>query len=143
MLSTVALAARGHAEAGSVVAPTNAISHWFWGDRAARQDAPSARYTLLGYVTHHIASIFWAVFYERWFGRSAERGDVSTAVAGGIAVAAVACFVDYRMTPRRFEPGYEKRIGKPSLALVYLCFGAGLAIGSLVNARLRAEARLR
>jgi hypothetical protein len=139
LLSTAALAARGRAEAGSAVAPTNAISHWFWGDRAARQDAPSARYTLVGYVTHHIASIFWAVFYERWFGRAAERGDVPTAVAGGLGVAAVACFVDYRMTPRRLQPGYEARLGKPSLAVVYLCFGVGLALGALVNARARAD----
>jgi RsiW-degrading membrane proteinase PrsW (M82 family) len=86
-------------------------------------------------VTHHIASIFWAIFYERWFGRAKDRGDVVTALAGGTAVSAVACFVDYRLTPRRLQPGYEMRLSRPSLAVVYLSFGIGLAIGVLFKRR--------
>ena len=135
VISTLALAMRGKAETGSWVAPTNAISHWIWGDRAARRDAPSARYTLVGYLTHYAASIFWALFYERWFGKAKDRGDVATALAGGAAISGLACFVDYRLTPRRLQPGYEMRLSKPSLAIVYVGFGIGLAIGVLFNAR--------
>ena len=142
VLSTLALAASGRAETGSFVAPTNAISHWIWGDRATRRDAPSARYTLVGYLTHHAASIFWALFYERWFGKAKDRGDVATAFAGGAAISAVACFVDYRLTPRRLQPGYEMRLSKPSLAVVYVSFGIGLAIGVLFRARGPGSTRL-
>jgi hypothetical protein len=37
--------------------------------------------------------------------------------------------VDYRLTPRRFMPGYERRLSRRSLGAVYAAFGAGLALG--------------
>jgi hypothetical protein len=133
-LSTVALAALGKVETGSSVAPTNAISHWLWGDRAATKNRPSVRHTLLGYAIHHAASVFWATFYERWFGERKDRGDVAPALVGGLGVAALACFVDYTLTPHRLRPGYEMRLSKRALAIVYLAFGAGLGAASLFNA---------
>jgi hypothetical protein len=42
-------------------------------------------------------------------------------------VATLACVVDCTVTPPRLTPGYEKRLSRRSLALVYLAFGAGLA----------------
>lgn len=41
LLSTAVLAVRGQRDAGSPFAPTNAISHWIWGDHAALHDEPS------------------------------------------------------------------------------------------------------
>jgi hypothetical protein len=143
LTSTAALMAAGRRETGSALAPTNAVSHWIWGDRAARHDEPSARYTLVGYTIHHLASVFWAVVYQRLLGRSADRGVPGRAVAGGLAVAALACFVDYRLTPRRLQPGYEMRLSRPALAGVYTAFGLGLALGAIVNARARRGARHR
>lgn len=135
LASTAALAAAGRVETGSFVAPTNAISHWFHGARAARHDEASVRHTLVGYATHHAASVFWAAVFERLFGRRTRRGDPLAAVGGGLAVAALACFVDYRLTPKRLQPGYEMRLSRPALAAVYAMFGLGLAAGALVNAR--------
>ncbi|MGZ9057889.1 MAG: hypothetical protein ACXW14_01450, partial [Burkholderiaceae bacterium] len=63
ILSTLALAARGRSESGSALAPINAVSHWYWGDRATREDRPSLKYTVPGYLTHHATSIFWAVLF--------------------------------------------------------------------------------
>lgn len=140
-LSTVALAALGKAETGSPVAPTNAISHWIWGDRAAAEDRPSVRHTLIGYAIHHAASVFWATFYECWFGERKDRGDVAGALAGGLGVAALACFVDYKLTPHRFTPGYEMRLSKRSLAVVYIAFGLGLAMSAVFNAAAAARRR--
>jgi hypothetical protein len=37
--------------------------------------------------------------------------------------------VDYRLTPRRLMPGYERRLSQPSLLAVYAAFAAGLALG--------------
>lgn len=125
--STSALATLGKAETGSPFAPTNATSRWLWGDRAARHDGPSVRHTLAGYAIHHVASVFWAVFYERWFGERRDAGDLPAALGGGALIAALACFVDYQMTPRRLQPGYELRLSRPALAVVYMAFGAGLA----------------
>ena len=129
--STAVLAARGEQEDDSPFAPTNAISHWFWGDRAARHDEPSTRYTAVGYAIHHASATLWAVLYEKWFGDRAERGEILPALAGGAAVAGLACFVDYKLTPERLQPGFEKRLSTPSLFLVYATFGAALVARGL------------
>lgn len=134
-LSTAVLGARGQQEEGTPYAPTNAISHWFWGDRAARHDEPSTRYTALGYAIHHASATLWAVLYEKWFGERAERGEVMPALAGAAAVAGLACFVDYKLTPERLQPGFEKRLSTPSLFLVYASFGAALVLRGLAASR--------
>lgn len=135
VLSTAVLGARGERENDTPFAPTNAISHWFWGDRAAHHDEPSARYTAVGYAIHHASATLWAVLYEKWFGDRAERGEVAPALAGAAAVAGLACFVDYKMTPQRLQPGFEKRLSTPSLFLVYASFGAALAVRGLAASR--------
>jgi hypothetical protein len=134
-LSTVALAALGKAGTGSMFAPTNAISHWIWGEKAARRDLPSVRYTALGYTIHHLSSTFWAVLFERFVGTRLDRLAPAPTLAAATATSAVACFVDYQLTPRRLRPGFEKRLSKPSLALVYGAFGLGLAAGALMSRR--------
>lgn len=131
--STAALGACGAWEANTPYGPTNAVSHWLWGDDAARHDRPSARYTLVGYVIHHASATLWAVLYEKWFGDKADRKEVVPALAGGAGVAALACFVDYKMTPHRLQPGFEMRLSRPALFLVYAAFGAGLALRGLTS----------
>jgi hypothetical protein len=135
ILSTAVLGARGQKENDTPYAPTNAISHWFWGDRAARHDEPSGRYTAVGYAIHHASATLWAVLYEKWFGEKAERREILPAVVGGAAVAGLACFVDYKMTPERLQPGFEKRLSTPSLFLVYSAFGAALVLRGLAASR--------
>ena len=145
ILSTLALAARGRSENGSALAPINAVSHWYWGDHATQQDRPSFKYTVPGYLTHHATSIFWSVLFEKTFGGKL-RGRPAQTVAASAATAAIACFVDYQMTPRRLTPGFEHRLSKASLFLVYTLFGAGLAITELARSHpftpLRARRRL-
>lgn len=134
-LSTVALAALGKAGTGSTFAPTNAISHWIWGEKAARRDLPSMRYTAIGYTIHHLSATFWAVLFERFMGARLDRLTPAPTLAAATAASAIACFADYQLTPRRLRPGYEKRLSKPSLALVYGAFGLGLAAGALMSRR--------
>jgi hypothetical protein len=135
VLSTVALAALGKGTTGSMFAPTNAISHWIWGDRAARHDAPSLRYTLPGYLIHHASATFWAVLFERACAPLLDKRDAAKTLELATAASAVACFTDYQLTPRRLHPGYEKRLSKPSLAVVYGTFGIGLAVGAMLCRR--------
>jgi hypothetical protein len=125
LVSSLALAVAGRREAGSALAPINAVSHWFWGRRAQRQDGPSAKYTLLGFLTHHAASIFWALFFERLLGP--RRAPIS-ALASGTAIATLAAAVDYTITPKRLTPGYEARLSPPALVAVYAAFALGLAL---------------
>jgi hypothetical protein len=135
LLSTVALAAFGKSEAGSIFAPTNAISHWLWGDKAAHRDAPSLRYTLIGYVIHHASATFWAVLFERVAGDRLDGQSAARTVQAATAASAVACFTDYQLTPRRLRPGFEQRLSAPALAVVYGAFGLGLAAGALLCRR--------
>lgn len=135
LLSTVALAVLGKTGAGSAFAPTNAVSHWIWGDEAARHDEPSLRYTVPGYAIHHVSATFWAILYERFLGTRLDRNDPVTTVTGALAASAVACFTDYKLTPQRLQPGYEKRLSRPALAVVYAAFGLGLAGGAMLCRR--------
>ncbi|NHZ96463.1 hypothetical protein [Massilia sp. CCM 8734] len=134
VLSTAALTALGKATDGSGFGPTNAISHWVWGDRAARRDGPSWRYTATGYLIHHASATFWAVLFERLLKRQLDKQDPAVTLPAA-AASALACFVDYRITPDRLKPGFEQRLSRPSLALVYGAFGLGLALGALLNRR--------
>lgn len=133
--STAVLAGRSEIENRTPYAPTNAISHWLWGNRALHQDRPSTRYTLLGYATHHASAILWATIYEKIFGDQADQGQVASAVVGGEAVAVLACFVDYQLTPQRLQPGYEARLSKRSLGLMYGVLGLSFALRGLLQNR--------
>jgi hypothetical protein len=135
LASTAALALLGKGEANSSYAPTNAISHWIWGEKAARRDRPSLHYTLVGYLIHHASATFWAVLFERFLGGLLDRRSPRTTLAAATAASAVACFTDYQLTPRRLRPGYEERLSRPSLAVVYAAFGMGLAAGAMLCRR--------
>ena len=135
LLSTAALALLGKGESGSAYAPTNAISHWFFGERAAHRDRPLLRYTLTGYLIHHASATFWAVLLERLMGKRLDHAGTGATLAIATATSAVACFTDYQLTPERLHPGYEKRLSTTSLTLVYAAFGVGLALGSRLGRR--------
>ena len=117
---------------GVPAAPTNAISHWFFGDPSLREDAPSLRYTVTGYLIHHASSVFWGVLHAKAWGARQEAKRPLPAIAGAAVAAGVANLVDYQLTPRRLTPGFEHRLGKPEMANVYACFAIGLAIGSML-----------
>jgi hypothetical protein len=134
LTSTVYLAWAGRRR-GTTAAPVNATSHWFFGDPALREDAPSVRHTLTGYAIHHAASILWGVLHARFWGARQRNKRPLPALAGSVAAASAACFVDYRLTPRRLTPGFEHRLDRPELAKVYACFAAGLFIGTLLLKR--------
>jgi hypothetical protein len=134
VLSAAYLAWAGHRR-GKTAAPVNAVSHWFFGDHALRQDHPSLLYTLTGYLVHHGASLFWGVLHARLWAARQEHKQPLPAVAGAIAASGVACFVDFQLTPKRLTPGFEHRLAKPELANVYACFAAGLLIGTLLMKR--------
>lgn len=128
LASTAALSACGRGENRNAYAPTNATSHWVWGEHATSQGKPSMKYTALGYGIHHASSMLWATVYEKMFGKRAEDKALEPALAGGLAVAALACFVDLKLTPQRLTPGFERHLSARSLFLVYATFGLALAV---------------
>jgi hypothetical protein len=116
-------------------APVNAVSHWFFGDRALRQDQASPRYTMTGLLIHHGASVMWGVLHAKAWGARRRAKQPVPAAAGAAVASGVACLVDYRLTPKRLTPGFEHRLSKPEMAGVYACFALGLAIGSVLMGR--------
>lgn len=130
IVSTAVLIARGKRELEAPAAPVNAPSQWVWGLHAPYVDRPSARHTVVGFGIHHVASIFWALFYEFAVAKRRSRHPVAVAkIAAGTSAAAA--FVDYCLTPERLTPGFQKRLSLPSLVLVYAGFAAGLAAATL------------
>jgi hypothetical protein len=93
------------------------------------------RYSLPGYVIHHASSTLWAVIYEKVFGRKAQSKAIAPALLGGVAIAGLACFVDYNLTPKRLQPGFEKRLSSRSLFFLYGAFGLALAVRGLAASK--------
>jgi hypothetical protein len=130
LFSTAVLGLAGRRQAGSAAAPLNAVSHWYWGDEALGRNDTDMTHTALGYLTHHGASVFWASLYAL-AARKRPQLRTPAGVLGGAAVTgALACFVDFKMTPERLTPGFEHRLSTGALAAVYGAFVVGLAAGA-------------
>jgi hypothetical protein len=139
LFSIATLALLGRRDSGSAWAPLNAPSHWLFGRRALRQDAPSLRYSATGILTHHLSAIFWALFYEALLQRRRHRAaSVARRLGDAALVSAGAAVVDLLLVPQRLTPGFEHRLSRRSLAGVYGAFGIGLAVGSLLWSQRRA-----
>ncbi len=133
VFSTGVLVWLGHRRLGRPFAPTNATSHWLWGDRESFSSlGPSFRHTAIGYGTHHASALMWALFYERWLAEAGNQSS-STIVTRAALMTAIAAFVDYQLTPKRLTPGFEAHLDRTSMVGVFAAIGAGLAIGALLN----------
>lgn len=119
--------------AGSSAAALNATSHFLWGERAARQDDYSVKYTGVGFAANHGASIFWALLYEMLAERAAPTP--ARALLHGALVSAAAYATDYHIVPKRLTPGFELRLPRAALALVYGALALGLSARDLMAGR--------
>ena len=145
LATATAALVEGKRETGSYYAPLNATSHIIWGDEAALQDSPSLKYTLTGFLLNHASAIFWALFYEKLFGRhSAGHGraracsrtapaPLAEPILGAAAVTTAAYVIDYHLIPKRFTPGFEKRLSAKSLATIFVTLAIGLAARDLIG----------
>jgi hypothetical protein len=138
----------GKYENGSYAAPLNATSHIIWGEEAAYHDRPSLKYTLTGFLLNHASTIFWASFYEKLSGShgarqrmrrfpftiSPEPVSLVKPVCRGAAVAAAAYIIDYYLIPKRFTPGFEKRVSGKSLTAIFAALAVGLAARDVIDA---------
>jgi len=130
LAATALCGARKH---GNAVAPVNATSHVLWGDEAVRARKIDAKHTIPGLVINEGASVFWAAIYEGAFGRRAERGEWTAALAGGGVIAALAYLVDYHLVSRRLTPGWEHHLDGRSLLVVYAALAASLPLRALLR----------
>jgi hypothetical protein len=118
---------------GSAASALNATSHFLWGERAARKEGYSLKYTATGFIANYGASIFWAFFYEALGG--GKRRRPVRALADAALVSAAAYITDYHLVPRRLTPGFELRVPPAALAAVYAALALGLASKDLRASR--------
>lgn len=131
VLSAAMLLWRGRSETGSAAAPINAVSHWLWPREALARDDASWRLTGTGSAVHWASATMWAYLYRKLRAYRAQPTRAN-AVSDAVAVTAVAALVDLKLVPKRLTPGFEERLSPRSLALVYVGFAAGLALGGLM-----------
>src|SRR5688572_23653576 len=128
VLSTVVLAACGQIENRKAAGPINGPSQWVYGRWAARMRNPSWRHTLVGFAIHHLMSTGWALLHERVFGANKSAQSRGARLRRAAATAVTANFVDYQLTPKRLQPGFETQLSRKSLFLVYAAFAIGLTV---------------
>jgi hypothetical protein len=134
LVSGAMLLWRGRADTGRAWPPINAISHWLWPRDAMRRNDASVKHTLTGAAVHYGSSVFWALAYRRLLSRR-RHASVLDAAADAAAVTALAAVVDLAVVPKRLTPGFEQRLTRPSITLVYAGFAVGLALGGLLARR--------
>ena len=127
--TTAAIAICGAIENNNPAAPVNAISHMAWGDRSARQERTSIKYTGVGAALNPAARVAWAAFSHIIFKPHERRATPAGALARGAATAGIAYVVDYHVVPERLTPGFEKRLSNGALFAIYAAMAVGLAIG--------------
>src|SRR3978361_423428 len=74
--STATLALLARKEGKNALQPVNSPSRWLNGEKAALFTGIDLAHTAVGYATHHAATIFWAIFFERWIGPRRPLGAV-------------------------------------------------------------------
>ncbi len=141
LVTSAALAALAKAEGKGALQPVNATSHWLNGEPAANVELPTARHTLVGFLTHVASAIFWAAPFEAWLAANPPR-SLSVLLCDSAVMAGIAATVDYGATPRRFTPGWELLFSKVEMLVPYIAFTFGLAGGALASERLREPERL-
>jgi len=130
LASMAVLAWRGRTENGRALGPVNAPSHWVWGDAALQEDRPSPRHTGLGVLIHQGSALMWGLLYERLVRRHRPPLPMALELRDAAAATAAAAVVDLVLTPKRFTPGFERRLSVRGTVLVYAAFAVGLAVGS-------------
>ena len=111
------------------LSPLNGPSQWLWGEAETARPDPTLRHTAAGYVIHHASALLWATLHEKAFDSPRHRRLASAELTRAFATAAIAAFVDYALTPRRLEPGFDKHLSLPSIVANYAAFAVGLAAG--------------
>ncbi len=132
IVTTVALALLARSEGKSIFQPTNATSHWLHGAGAGRVRVADVSHTLLGYCTHHLSAIFWALPFEAWLGAGRSK-DPATALRKAALTAALAALIDYRWVPKRLTPGWETVLSKRSVGATFAAMAIGLAVGGMMS----------
>lgn len=130
VFSAGAATALSRMERGRAAAGMNAVSHIAWGGQPPESAGPGGRNFIVGAALHTGASFFWATLFEGVFGRWSRR-SARNALVSGAATSAAAFATDYRLVSRRFRPGFEVYLSRPSLLAIYAALAVGFVAGAM------------
>ncbi|MDQ2686316.1 MAG: hypothetical protein M3Y28_00450 [Armatimonadota bacterium] len=133
--TTAAILLVSQKENHSPWAALNCVAHIVDGDEKEQPTDFSPRETGLGLAVNATAMGLWGVLYEGALSITKIR---STPLTAALATA-VAYVTDYKLVPKRFTPGIEKRLSQPAILAVYAVLGATLAASSLWNKPVETE----
>jgi hypothetical protein len=135
LLSTVVMALAGSIENRAPAGPINGPSQWLFGRKAARHRGFNLGYTIPGFLIHQATAMGWALLHERVFGRRKQDQTPARRLRNAAITATVANVVDYKLTPRRLQPGFDAQLSKGSLLAIYAAFAVGLTVYDFVRQR--------
>lgn len=127
--SAFALMILGAKEGRGALRPISASGHWLHGSRAGRKNKPDLAHAVVGFGTHHAATMFWSFLMEKWLGPKTRT--LPEMALTGASTAVVAAIVDYAIMPRRLSPGWELALTRKSMAGAFAAMAAGMAAGAL------------
>lgn len=128
LLSAVVMSLAGRVENRAPAGPLNGPSQWLYGRKGAKQRSLSLRYTLPGFLIHHAMAMGWALLHERVFGGAKSAQRPATRLRNAAITATVANIVDYKLTPRRLQPGFDEQLSRKSMFAIYAAVAVGLAL---------------
>ncbi len=116
-------------ENGSPWAAINAIAHIVDGDDKEQPVAYSPRESALGIGINGTAMAAWGVLYEGGLLLTNTRSSPLTAALA----AAAAYFIDYKVVPKQYTPGIEKRLSQKAVLITYAVLAATFALSGNWN----------
>lgn len=128
LLSAAVMSLAGKLERNAPAGPLNGPSQWIHGRQAAYRRRASLRHTLTGFLIHHVSAFGWALLHERVFGRHKEAQTRAQRLRNAAITATAANFVDYKLTPKRLQPGFETQLSRKSMAAIYASVAIGLTL---------------
>lgn len=112
-------------------APINATSRVVHGEKAARRNQVSLKYTVIGFGLNYAASLLWGAVYERM--RHGKAPTLGAALGRGTATAATAFVIDQYVVPRFAGQGMAKRLDDRQLMATYVAMALSLPIRELID----------
>jgi hypothetical protein len=129
---TAALVLLAKKESKGALQPINSTSHWLHGEQASSVRSLDVSHTGLGFGTHHVSALFWALIFERWLATRPGRTRLLL-LRDAAAMSAIAALVDYGITPKRFTPGWEEVLSKRSIGVTYAAMALGFTAGAMLR----------
>ncbi len=110
-------------------AALNSVAHIIDGDQREQPAEYSPRESWLGIGVNGTAMCAWGVLYEGALLVTRTKSSVWTAILG----TTVAYLIDYKVVPKQFTPGIEKRLSHNSVLIAYAAIALGFALSPVWN----------